>query len=351
MVCSCLPRGLQAGGGLRYTGGMNPHPLCHVAGLGQALPGAAISNAELIARHGLESTPEWIESRTGIRQRYFVAAGETTASLAAAAARQALAQAKLGPAQVGGIVVATCTPDYTFPSVATLVQAELGVPAGVQALDVNAACSGFIAALSVAQGWFATQPELESVLVIGAETFSNVLDFTDRGTCVLFGDGAGAMLLRRNSVGQTNGLLALAQGADGAQAGLLHSGHGVARGKVAGTVQMQGAAVFKHAVRQMGDVNQVNALLAQSGHTLADVAWLVPHQANARILEAAADALGLPLSKVVMTVHEHANTSAASIPLALATAQSRGQLKTGDLVLLQAFGAGFTWGMASLLWS
>ncbi|MCA3244688.1 MAG: beta-ketoacyl-ACP synthase 3 [Alphaproteobacteria bacterium] len=329
---------------------MNQHPLCHVAGLGQALPGAPISNAELIRRYGLESTPEWIETRTGIRQRFFVGPGETTATLAAAAAQQALVQAKLAPSQVGAVVVATCTPDYTFPSVATLVQAALGLPVGIPALDVNAACSGFIAALSVAQGWFATQPGLEAVLVIGAETFSNVLDFTDRSTCVLFGDGAGAMVLRRNRPGQTNGLLALAQGADGRQAGLLHSAHGVARGRVAGTVQMDGAAVFKHAVRQMGDQAQVAALLAQSGHTLADLAWLVPHQANARILAAAGEALGLAAERVVMTVAEHANTSAASIPLALATAQQQGQFQPGELVLLQAFGAGFTWGMASLRW-
>ncbi len=254
----------------------------------------------------------------------------------------------MAPAQVGAVVVATCTPDYTFPSVAALVQAALGVPAGTPALEVNAACSGFIAALSVAQGWFATQPALDYVLVIGAETFSNVLDFSDRSTCVLFGDGAGAMVLQRNRNQETVGLLTIQQGADGTQAEQLHSRHGVARGRVAGTVHMNGAAVFKQAVRQMGDRAQVEALLAASGHTLTDVAWLVPHQANARILSAAAEALELPLEKVVMTMGKHANTSAASIPLALAQAQQDGRLKPGDLVLLQAFGAGFTWGMASL---
>ncbi len=329
---------------------MNSAPLCHVAGVGHCLPNQPISNAALIERYGLASTPEWIESRTGIQQRYFVEAGQTTATLATAAAQHALTQAHLSPMAIGAVLVATCTPDYTFPSVATLVQAALGVPAGTVALDVNAACSGFIAALSMTQGLFATRPALQHILVIGAETFSNVLDFTDRSTCVLFGDGAGAVVLTRNQPGETRGLLVVEQGADGTQAPLLHSGHGVARGGIAGTVQMQGAAVFKHAVRQMGDRAATAALLAQSGYTLAGLDWLVPHQANARILEAAAEALQIPPYKVITTVGQHANTSAASIPLALSHAQQQGQLKAGQLLLLQAFGAGFTWGMASLIW-
>lgn len=327
-----------------------PTPLCRVVGTGHSLPNAPISNAAFIAKYALESTSEWVESRTGITQRYHVTAGQTTATLATAAAEEALHHAGLAAADIDAIVVATCTPDYTFPSVATLVQAALGVPAGTIALDVNAACSGFIAALSIAQGLFATQPHMQNIVVIGAETFSNVIDTTDRGTAVLFGDGAGALVLKRNTSQENRGLLYVQQGADGRQAELLHSGTGVAVGQKAGAVQMQGAAVYKHAVRQMGDAAVAETFLAQSGHTLADVNWLVPHQANARIIEAAAQALNLPMAKVVMTVAQHANTSAASIPLALYTAATDGRIKAGDLVLLQAFGAGFTWGMASLVW-
>lgn len=325
-------------------------PLCHVVGTGYALPNHAIGNAQFIEKYGLESTPEWIESRTGIRQRYHVEAGQTTATLATQAAQQALAAAGIEVAAVDAIIVATCTPDYTFPSVATLVQAALGAPAGSVALDVNAACSGFIAALSMAQGLFATQTEMQIILVIGAETFSNVIDTTDRSTAVLFGDGAGAIVLKRNTSQNKRGLLHLQQGADGRHAELLHSGTGVACGRSAGVVHMQGASVYKHAVRQMGDKAAVETLLAKSGYTLAEVNWLVPHQANARIIEAAAQALGMPMERVVMTVAQHANTSAASIPLALAVAAADGRLQAGNLVLLQAFGAGFTWGMASLVW-
>jgi 3-oxoacyl-[acyl-carrier-protein] synthase-3 len=329
---------------------MKAMPLCRIVATGHALPGQPISNATFITRHHLESTPAWIESRTGITQRFMVTEGQTTATLATDAAREALSAAKVAATQIGAIVVATCTPDLTFPSVATLVQAALGVPAGVPALDINAACSGFIAALSMANGMFATQPELEFVLVIGAETFSNVIDYADRGTCVLFGDGAGAVILKRNRAGEARGLVAIQQGADGNQAMLLHSGTGVARGGKAGAVQMQGAAVYKHAVRQMGDKDSVTAFLKQSGYSLKDVAWVVPHQANARIIEAAAAALDMPLEKVIVTVDQHANTSAASIPLALHTANTQGRFKAGDVLLLQAFGAGFTWGMASIVW-
>ncbi len=327
---------------------MKTLPLCRIVGLGHCLPNAPIGNADLIARYGLQSTPDWIEQRTGITQRYFVQAGQTTSTLAAIAARAALVQAGLEAGQIDAIVVATCTPDYTFPSVATLVQAALGARAGGIALDVNAACSGFIAALSMAQGLFATQPGVQNILVIGAETFSNVLDFTDRSTCVLFGDGAGAVVLQRNPAGEERGVLHIQQGADGTHASLLHSEFGVAQGNIAGTVHMQGAAVFKHAVRQMGDADQAQALLQLSGHSLDDVMWLVPHQANARILEAAATSLGVPMDKVIMTVADHANTSAASIPLALSVAAEAAKLQVGQLVLLQAFGAGFTWGSASL---
>lgn len=325
-------------------------PLCHVVGVGHCLPNVPISNAEFIAKYSLESTPEWIETRTGITQRYMVKEGQTTASLATEAAREAIANAGLTAHDIHAILVATCTPDLTFPSVAALVQAALDIPAGTVALDVNAACSGFLAVLGMAQGMFATQPHMQNILVIGAETFSNVIDTADRGTAVLFGDGAGALVLKRNINNENNGLLYVQQGADGRQAQLLHSGTGVAVGQKAGAVQMQGAAVYKHAVRQMGDAAAAETFLAQSGHKLSDVTWLVPHQANARIIEAAAQALNLPMDKVVLTVNQHANTSAASIPLALYTAATDGRIKAGDLVLLQAFGAGFTWGMASLIW-
>lgn len=312
---------------------------------GACLPRRAWSNAELIAAKGLDSTPEWIESRTGIAQRYLAEEGETTFSLTQGAVEQALQRAGITPAEVGVLVVATCTPDLTFPSVAALVHGALGMPAACAVLDINAACSGFIHALAVAKGLLAASPARYAV-VVGAETFSNLLDWNDRTTCVLFGDGAGAVVMGKDS-DTGKGLLGVTLGADGACAPMLMTTGGVARGRVAGHILMNGREVFKHAVRQMGEVPP---LLEELGLSVGDVDLLVPHQANARIIEAAAKALDLPTEKVVMTVGQHANTSAASIPLALDSAVRDGRLVPGKTVLLQAFGAGFAWSTAVVKW-
>jgi 3-oxoacyl-[acyl-carrier-protein] synthase-3 len=324
------------------------HRLAVVA-TGRALPARVWTNHDLIAARHLDSTPEWIESRTGIAQRYLVGEGESTFTLARDAARAALAKAGVAPSSVGVVIVATCTPDLTFPSVAALVQADLGVGTQAVVLDVNAACSGFVHALAVADGLMAAQTA-DYALVIGAETFSNVVDWSDRATCVLFGDGAGAVLLRKVPVADGRGLLAYELGADGHFAPELCASHGVARGRQAGVVQMNGREVFRQAVRQMGDLAQAQALLAQVGAQMDDVDWVVPHQANVRILDAAATELGVPRGKVVVTVDRHANTSAASIPLALDVAVEEGKIQTGQLLLLQAFGAGFVWSSAVLRW-
>lgn len=308
---------------------------------GSALPSLCLSNEDLRAR-GVDTTDDWVRTRTGITQRYICGAGETTATLATAAAKQALQRANIQPSQLGAIVVATCTPDFTFPSVAAITQGAIGAPTTCAVLDVNAACSGFVHALATAQGLLAhsSQPY---ALVIGAETFSKVVDWNDRGTCVLFGDGAGAIVVKREDTNTGKGILGIELGADGTQIAPLKSSGGVATTQTAGVVQMQGAEVFKQAVRQMG---QPPALLAKLGLTLNDIDWLIPHQANKRILTAAAEALGFPHEKVVITVDKHANTSAASIPLALDAATTDGRLKPGQTILLQAFGAGMAWGSA-----
>lgn len=317
---------------------------------GRALPSRVVTNADLMAM-GVDTNDEWIVSRTGIAQRHWCGAGESTGTLALAAAQQALARAKVEPAHVAVLLVATCTPDRTFPSVAAHLHGQLGLPKDCVVLDVNAACSGFMHALAVAQ---AMLKEGQVALVVGAERFSNLLDLSDRSTCVLFGDGAGAVVLGCEALpaGQPaehlpRGLLGVQLGADGAQEESLFSNGGPGTTRTAGTVQMQGKEVFRHAVRQMG---QVPPLLAQHGLTLADVQWLVPHQANVRILDAAREALGLRPEQVVVTVAEHANTSGASIPLALDVAVRDGRIKNGDVLLLQAFGAGFVWGSALIRW-
>ncbi len=320
-----------------------------IIGTGSALPQTRLTNADLIAAHGLESSDEWIRERTGITQRYFVTEGETTFTLARDAAERALKSAGIEASQVDAIIVATCTPDLTFPSVATLVQGALGLPSQGMALDVNAACSGFVHALAVANGILHTMP-YEYALVIGAETFSNLLDFSDRTTCVLFGDGAGAVVLKKEDSESKLGLLGFDLGADGTKACELQSTAGVARGRNAGKVLMNGREVYKHAVRQMGSKDAVASVLAPHNLTAEHIDWVVPHQANLRIIEAAAQSLGVPQQKVVVTVDQHANTSAATIPLALDVAAKDGRLKQGDLVMLQAFGAGFAWSTAALYW-
>lgn len=306
---------------------------------GSALPTLCLSNDDLRAR-GVDTTDEWIRTRTGIEQRHICTEGETTATLATAAAKQALQRAGIKAEQLGAIVVATCTPDLTFPSVAAITQGAIGAPTTCAVLDVNAACSGFVHALATAQGLLAHSAQ-PYALVIGAEAFSKVVDWNDRGTCVLFGDGAGAIVLKREDSSTGKGILGIELGADGTQIAPLKSSGGVATTQTAGVVQMQGAEVFKQAVRQMG---QPPALLAKLGLTLNDIDWLIPHQANKRILTAAAESLGVPLEKVVITVNKHANTSAASIPLALDVAMHDGRIKPGHTILLQAFGAGMAWG-------
>lgn len=315
---------------------------------GSALPKQVWTNEALIKAKGLDSSDAWVKERTGIAQRYIVSEGETTFTLARDAVKQALGRAGIETEQVGVLVVATCTPDLTFPSVAALVHGDLGFAGECAVLDINAACSGFIHALAVAKGLLAMNTK-DYAVVVGAETFSNLVDWNDRGTCLLFGDGAGAVVLKKTKEAG-KGLLALSLGADGTAAPMLQSSAGVARGQKAGVVLMNGREVYKRAVRQMGSRVATDALLAEAKLKFEEVDWLVPHQANARIIEAAAAEVGLPMDKVVMTVGEHANTSAASIPLALDVAVQDGRIKAGNVLLLQAFGAGFAWSGAVVRW-
>lgn len=314
-----------------------------------ALPRTRLSNATLAAElavRGIETTPEWIETRTGITQRYICGANESTFTLARDAALKALKQAGISPSQLGVIVVATCTPSLTFPSTAALVQGDIGAPATCAALDVNGACSGFIMALATAKGLL-MQGMGEYALIIGADTFSRMVDWNDRTTCVLFGDGAGAVIMKKDNNADNRGLLGVTLGTDGTQAYILKSSGGPATTQTAGVTVMNGKEVYKHAVRQMGELP---SLLADLGLTLNDIDYLIPHQANRRILEAAANHLGLPPEKLVITVDQHANTSAASIPLAMAQALADGRITPGKTLLLQAFGAGLAWGTAVVKW-
>lgn len=319
-----------------------------VIGTGSALPEQVWTNEALIAAKGLESNDQWIRERTGITQRHIVGEGETTFTLARDAVKQALERAGVEPGQVGVLIVATCTPDLTFPSVAALVHGDLGLAKNCVVLDVNAACSGFVHGLAVARGLMLAG-SADYGVVVGAETFSNLLDWNDRTTCVLFGDGAGAVVLKKDAAAGM-GVLAIEMGADGTCAPQLQSTGGVARGQVAGKVSMNGREVYKHAVRQMGSKSEAESLLAQAGLQISDVDWVVPHQANLRIIEASAAGVGVPMDKVVVTVDKHANTSAATIPLALDVAVRDGRIKPSNVVMLQAFGAGFAWSGAVIRW-
>ena len=312
-------------------------------GTGSALPKRVVSNAELAQT--VDTSDEWIVERTGIRQRYVAGEGETTSTLATDAARRALAAAGLEPADIGLIVLATATPDQTFPATATQVQHALGCNGGI-AFDVAAVCSGFLYAMGVADSLLRTGMA-KRALVIGAETFSRILDWEDRTTCVLFGDGAGAVVLEAREVAEDGpGVLATRLHADGKHNGLLYVDGGPSSTGTVGHVRMKGPEVFRHAVVNLAGV--LREVLADQGLTAADLDWVVPHQANQRILDATARKLGLPPEKVVVTVDQHANTSAASVPLALDTAVRDGRIKPGDLVMLEAMGGGFTWG-ASLI--
>jgi 3-oxoacyl-[acyl-carrier-protein] synthase-3 len=311
-----------------------------VKGVGSALPRRQVTNDELAAT--VDTSDEWIVERTGIRSRYVAGEGETTGSLATAAAKQALECAGLEAGDVDLIVLATATPDQTFPSTATKVQASLGIKDCI-AFDVHAVCTGFLYALSVADSMLRSG-NAHCALVIGAETFSRILDWEDRGTCVLFGDGAGALVLGAED--GDNGILSTKLHADGRHNDLLFVDGGPSTTGTVGKLRMKGREVFRHAVVNLADV--LNEVLDDAGLTAADVDWVVPHQANARILDATAKKLGLPAEKVVVTVDRHANTSAASVPLAFDTAVKDGRIKRGDLVVLEAMGGGFTWGAAAL---
>jgi 3-oxoacyl-[acyl-carrier-protein] synthase-3 len=313
-------------------------------GSGSALPRRALGNAELATM--VDSSDEWIVARTGIRNRYVAAPDETTVSLATEAAKQAIAAAGIEAKSIGLIVLATATPDQTFPASATLVQHALGCNGGI-AFDVAAVCSGFLYALGVADSMLQTGMA-ERALVIGSETFSRILDWEDRSTCVLFGDGAGAIVLEaREEVGaQPRGILSTKLHADGAHNQLLYVDGGPSTTGTVGKLRMRGKEVFRHAVTNLAEV--LGEVLADAGLEVADLDWVVPHQANARILDATAKKLGIAPERVIVTVDQHANTSAASVPLALDTAIRDGRIKQGDLVMLEAMGGGFTWG-ASLV--
>ena len=314
-----------------------------ILGSGSALPRQAVSNAELTAR--VDTSDEWIVERTGIRNRYIAAEDETTVSLATDAAHRALEAAGIGADTIDLIVLATATPDQTFPASATQVQHRLGVTKGA-AFDVAAVCSGFLYALATADSFLRTGMATRA-LVVGAETFSRILDWEDRTTCVLFGDGAGALVLEAQDVVEDGpGILATRLHADGAHNQLLYVDGGPSTTGTVGKLRMKGREVFRHAVVNLAEV--LGEVLGDAGVAVDDIDWVVPHQANARILDATARKLGLPADKVIVTVDRHANTSAASVPLAYDTAVRDGRIKPGDLVMLEAMGGGFTWG-ASLL--
>lgn len=311
-----------------------------IAGVGSALPRRRVDNDELAKT--VDTSDKWIVERTGIRSRYVAGEGETTATLARDAALRALEHAGVDAKDVGLIVLATATPDQTFPSSATKVQAMLGIDDCI-AFDVHAVCTGFLYALTVADSMLRCG-SAKTALVIGAETFSRIIDWEDRATCVLFGDGAGALVLRSEE--GERGILATRLHADGRHNDMLFVDGGPSTTGTVGKLRMKGREVFRHAVVNLSEV--LSEVLAAAGLAAEDIDWVVPHQANARILDATSKKLGLPPEKIVVTVDRHANTSAASVPLALDTAVRDGRIKRGDIVILEAMGGGFTWGAAAL---
>jgi 3-oxoacyl-[acyl-carrier-protein] synthase-3 len=318
-----------------------------VLGCGSYLPSRVLSNADLSAM--VDTSDDWITQRTGIRERHIAAAGETTSDMAIAASKAALAAAGVDAQSIDLIVLATSTPDNTFPASAVTVQAGLGITHGA-AFDLQAVCSGFVFALATADGLLKTSG-FTRALVIGSETFSRILDWQDRGTCVLFGDGAGAVVLdaqMQPGTREDRGILTTHLRSDGRYKSKLYVDGGPSSTQTVGLLRMEGRAVFKHAVAMVSDV--IEDAFKATGYDAADVDWFVPHQANKLIIDDTAKKLGLAPEKVVLTVDRHGNTSAASIPLALAAAVDDGRIKQGDLVMLEAMGGGFTWGSALLRW-
>jgi 3-oxoacyl-[acyl-carrier-protein] synthase-3 len=322
-----------------------------IRGCGSYLPERIVTNAELAQR--VDTSDEWITERTGIKRRHVAAEGELTSHLALAAAKNALAAAGIAGEKVDLIVLATTTPDSTFPATATRVQAAPGIGHGA-AFDVQAVCSGFVYALGVANNFLALGQH-ETALVIGAETFTRILDWNDRGTCVLFGDGAGAVAMTREKTSgdaaeraRQRGVLSTHIHSDGRLYDLLYVDGGVSSTKTAGHVRMHGPEVYKHAVTKLAET--VREALAANNLTAADVDWFVPHQANKRIIDSTAKKLGLDPGKIILTIEEHANTSAASIPRALDQGVRDGRIKAGDLLVLEAMGGGLSWGSAVVRW-
>ena len=317
-----------------------------VRGVGHYLPARVVENAEFEST--LDTSDEWIRARSGIERRHFATDADTTSSMATAAAQTALADASLDATDMDVIVLATSTADLTFPSAATMVQDQIGMTGGF-AFDVQAVCAGFVYALANANALILSG-QAKRALVIGAETFSKIMDWTDRSTCVLFGDGAGALVLEAQDGGGTSddrGILATDLNSDGRHRALLYVDGGVSTG-TSGYLRMQGNQVFRHAVEKLAATAET--AMARAGVTAADVDWVVPHQANIRIIQGTAKKMGLEMDKVVVTVQDHGNTSAASIPLALSVGRARGQIKDGDLIVTEAIGGGLAWGAVVLRW-
>lgn len=316
-------------------------------GCGHYLPARVVENAEFEAT--LDTSDEWIRSRSGIERRHFAADGEATSDLAIAAARDALSRSGLEGSDLDAIILATATPDQTFPATAVRVQAAIGMKGGF-AFDVQAVCAGFVFALAQADA-LVKAGLAKRIMVIGAETFSRILDFTDRSTCVLFGDGAGAVILEAvegDGLSADRGILATDLNSDGRLTDLLYVDGGPSTTGTAGVVKMAGQEIFKHAVIKLAQTG--SAALTRAGLSTAEVDWLVPHQANLRIMAMTAQKLGVPMERVVVTVQDHGNTSAASIPLALSVAEADGRIRPGDVVLMEAIGGGLSWGAAVMRW-